>query len=132
MKRVVLLFASVIFASMALMAQPPKGTAKKGCHYGQTVSAKDAIPVDDLAAALAGKESAEVVVKGKIANVCESRGCFVYLKTATGKIYVKTKDDAFFVPLSLKGKTVVVKGTASADKQTNELSIQADGILVIG
>ena len=54
----------------------------------------------------------------------------MYMKTATGKIYIKTKDDAFFVPLALNGKTVVVKGKAKKDKEKNEISIQATGVLV--
>lgn len=131
MKKTFLLLAALVFSVSLLKAQPPKGAAKKGTSYGIKVSAEGAISPDDVAALLKDKESAEVTVKGQVASVCEHRGCFIYIKTATGKMYIKTKNDAFFVPLALKGKTVLIKGTASIDGETKEPAIEADGISVI-
>jgi Domain of unknown function (DUF4920) len=131
MKKAILLLLSVFFINTIILAQPPKVPAVKGSGFGEKITANDAVSPDDITAILQGKESVEVKVKGKVVEVCQAKGCFIYLKTATGKIYIKTKDDAFFVPLALKGKTVVVKGTASVDKESKEISIQATGILVI-
>ena len=130
MKKIMLLLLAGFFSVNCVMAQPPTVPVKKGSHFGEIVKAEDAISPDMLPGILKEKENAEVKIKGKVADVCKSRGCFLYLKTSTGKIYIKTKDDAFFVPLALNGKTVVVKGTASKDKD-NEISIQATGILVM-
>jgi len=131
MKKFLLLLLVGIFSITYTMAQPPKVPASKGADFGEKITAADAISPDKLPDILKEKQSADVKVKGEVVSVCKAKGCFVYMKTATGKIYIKTKDDAFFVPLALKGKTVVVKGTAEIDKDSKEISIQATGILVI-
>ena len=131
MKKLFFLLVTMFLVNSAMLAQAPKLPTKKGTSYGEKITAEGAISTDEVAPLLQNKESAEVKVKGKVLNVCQSRGCFLYLKTSTGKIYIKTKDDAFFVPVALQGKTVVVKGAASTDKENNEISIQATGIIVI-
>lgn len=131
MKKTIRFLLGMLLINTVVLAQPPKVPANKGAGFGEEVTAADAVAPENIAALLKDKESADIKVKGVVASVCTARGCFLYLKTATGKIYVKTKDDAFFVPVSLKGKTVVIKGTASVDKESNQISIQATGILVI-
>ncbi len=132
MKKTLLLLLSVFLMNSIILAQAPNVPATRGSSFGEKIaSTKDAVSPDDVTAILKGKESVDVKVKGKVVDVCHARGCFLYLKTATGKIYIKTKDDAFFVPVALQGKTVVVKGTASVDKDSKEISIQATGIVVI-
>ncbi len=131
MKKTLLLMFVVFFVNTTLLAQAPNVPAKKGSGFGEKITAMDAVSPDDVASLLQNKESVDVKIKGKVVDVCHARGCFLYLKTATGKIYIKTKDDKFFVPVALQGKMVVVKGTASVDKESKEISIQATGILVI-
>jgi Domain of unknown function (DUF4920) len=131
MKKITLLLLAGFFIVSNVMAQPPKVPANKGAHFGESVKADAAVSPDALPGLLKENSTAEVNVKGTVVDVCQAKGCFMYMKTANGKIYIKTKDDAFFVPLALNGKTVVVKGTASRDKEKNEISIQATGVLVI-
>ena len=131
MKRTILLLFSLFFIGNIIKAQTPKLPAKKGTAYGETITTDGAISPDDITAVLQNKEFAVVKVKGKVVDVCHAKGCFLYLKTTTGKIYIKTKDDKFFVPIALEGKTVVVQGTASKDNDSKEVSIKATGILVI-
>jgi hypothetical protein len=131
MKKFLLLLLLAVFSVTSIMAQPPKVPANKGANFGEKITAADAISPDKLPDMLKEKTSVDVKVKGQVLSVCKAKGCFIYMKTATGKIYIKTKDDAFFVPLVLKGKTVVVKGTAEVDKESKDISIQATGILVI-
>lgn len=39
------------------------------------------------------------------AEHCEERGCWLALKSASSQLHVTFKDEAFFVPASLVGKT---------------------------
>lgn len=131
MKRtILLLFLSFLLASVG-QAQPPKVAANKGSNFGEKITLDGAVSADGMAALLKDKNSAEVKVIGKVADVCTMRGCFMYLETSSGKIYIKTKDDSFFVPVELNGKNVVVKGIAERNKESKAISIQATGILVI-
>lgn len=131
MKRFLLFLLAGFFTANMVMAQAPVVPAAKGTTFGEKVTAENAQSADMLATFLNGKDSAEVKVQAKVLSVCKARGCFIYIKTAKGKIYVKTKDDAFFVPMALNGKTVVVQGMAQKDKESKEISIQATGILVM-
>jgi hypothetical protein len=131
MKKITLLMLTGIFTAAFAIAQAPHVPAKKGTQFGEKIKADDAVSPDMLPELLKEKETVDVKVKGRVLDVCSARGCFFYLKTTTGKIYIKTKDDTFFVPLALHGKTVVVQGTASRDKDSKEISIQAKGVVVI-
>lgn len=142
--------------AVVLMAQPPKGPAKSGMTFGVKTTAAGAVNADELPALLAGKESADVKVKGKVVEVCKMQGCWVRIETANGPMLVKMKDEKFFVPLALNGKTIVAQGKAvlkvtsveqlrhyaeDAGKTKDEIaaikdpkkeiSVQANGILVL-
>jgi hypothetical protein len=48
-----------------------------------------------------------------VTDVCEKRGCWLTIKTENGSsFFVKMKDYSFFVPTALKGKNVVLEGSA--------------------
>ena len=125
MKRV-LIYATLFFMSFSTISfsqenvekpAPPAGNALIGDCYGANVSAgilNKAISVEKLESELKNTKKMETVaVKGEVVNVCEKRGCWITLKTEDGtSFFVKMKDYAFFVPTALKGKNVVLEGSA--------------------
>jgi hypothetical protein len=62
-----------------------------------------------------------VLVESTVAKVCEQRGCWLALKSASSQLHVTFKDEAFFVPVSLVGKTVLVEGRLSKDADGYQL-----------
>lgn len=115
------LFVSISAASFSQEAvekkSPPPGNALVGDYYGAEVSeiSEDkAISIKKLEDKLKDSKKAEnITVKGVVTDVCEKRGCWVTLKTESGSsFFVKMKDYAFFVPTELKGKNVVLEGSA--------------------
>ena len=59
------------------------------------------------------KKLENVAVKGKVTDVCDKKGCWLTVETDNNeKFFVKMKDYAFFVPTALKGKNVVLEGSA--------------------
>lgn len=113
MKHLVMIFALVLSAAFA-MAQPPAGPVNKGDNFGALISnADNAIPMEDLPAQLKGDAAVPVKVKGKVTDVCSKKGCWMTLETPDKtKVFVKMKDYAFFVPLEMIGKTIVLDGEA--------------------
>ncbi|KAF2326872.1 DUF4920 domain-containing protein [Flavobacterium daemonense] len=96
---------------------PPSGNALVGDYYGADVSnviTSNAISVEKLEGKFANQKKLEnVAVKGIVTDVCEKRGCWLTIKTENGSsFFVKMKDYAFFVPIALKGKNVVLEGDA--------------------
>ena len=111
-------FSSLSFSQEAVEKKsPPTGNAVVGDYYGadvSKVSETGAISVGKLENKLSNDKRIEnVAVKGEVTDVCEKRGCWVTIKTENGSsFFVKMKDYAFFVPTALKGKNVVLEGTA--------------------
>jgi hypothetical protein len=99
---------------------PPVGNALAGDYYGADISGvseNKAISIAELDGVLRKEKTVKnVAVKGVVTDVCKKRGCWITLKTADGSsFFVKMKDYAFFVPVALKGKNVVLEGNAERE-----------------
>ncbi len=111
----------VLFLSISLLAQPPKGPANKGMTFGVKTSAEGAIAANELAVKLTSAEPTEVKVTGKVVEVCKAEGCWLRMETANGSMMIKMKDHAFLVPLSMNGKKIVADGTATLKETSVEM-----------
>lgn len=120
MKKIVL-FIAVVFTAVSMMAQPPKGPAKKGMNFGAKTTAADAVAANELNTVLGTKTTADVKVKGKVVEVCKAEGCWIRMETASGPMLIKMKDHSFTVPLALNGKTIVADGTAEIKETSVEM-----------
>ncbi|OMQ11095.1 DUF4920 domain-containing protein [[Flexibacter] sp. ATCC 35103] len=99
---------------------PPVGNAVVGDYYGADVSSASenkAISIMELNDVLdKDKVVKNVSVKGVVTDVCKKRGCWITLKADNGSsVFVKMKEYAFFVPIALKGKSVVLEGDAEKE-----------------
>lgn len=117
MKRL-LFFLPLLFIASVLFAQAPTGPATKGMTFGAVTTADGAIKADQLTGVLAGKEKADVKVRGKVVEVCQAEGCWLKMQTGKSSLMIKMKDHSYFVPLALTGKTIIADGTASV-KETS-------------
>lgn len=84
----------------------------KAKTYGDSVTTDGAIAAADLDAALKGKDSLEVKVKGEIIEVCQMKGCWVTMKTGQDTMRVRFGEEEFFVPKDVSGKTAIIDGLA--------------------
>jgi hypothetical protein len=90
-----------------------------------TAQKQAALPVASLvAASKTTSESKEVVLKGRIDKVCQSKGCWFTIRDAKepeGKkdgwsVRVTSKGYLFFVPKDLAGRTAFVRGVLTRKK----------------
>ncbi len=79
--------------------------------FGEKTNAVGAVNVNDISEKINVEKETEVKVKGKVIEVCTQMGCWLKMETPNGKVMVKMKDHAFFVPVDLNGKEIVVDGT---------------------
>ena len=101
----------------SIKSAPPEGNAMVGDFYGADIAItaqNTAVSVEELVFKLEdSKNIKKVVVKGQVIDVCPKKGCWLTIKTEDGSsFFVKMKDYAFFVPIALKGKNVVLEGLA--------------------
>lgn len=104
-----------LFISCLIMAQPPEVPAESGAEFGQKINSGNPISVEQLLANLSAKTEGakmEVQMKGIVTEVCEAMGCWMKIKNADGSMMVRMKDHAFFVPLAINGKEVIIDGIA--------------------
>lgn len=102
----------VVFTSLLVMAQPPEGPAKKGMMFGAKTTTEDVVDINAVAAKVISTQGTDVKLKGKVVEVCKEMGCWLKMEAGNGKMMIKMKDHAFFVPVDLVGKEVVIDGTA--------------------
>lgn len=109
-----LLICAALLCSFSLVkAQPPKGPANPGSVYGANISSGNALPIAELPALLAKKDSIYTTITGKVLDVCPKKGCWMNIQVNDSTTaFVKMKGYAFFVPMDMVGKTVVLEGEA--------------------
>jgi hypothetical protein len=109
-----LFICAALLCSFSLAkAQPPKGPANPGTVYGANISGDNALPIAELPALLAKNDSIYTTITGKVLDVCPKKGCWMNIQVNDSTTaFVKMKGYAFFVPMDMVGKTVVLEGEA--------------------
>ncbi|WP_316737927.1 DUF4920 domain-containing protein [Pedobacter aquatilis] len=112
MKKIILSLSFCLFAA-ATFAQADF----KGQKFGDAVAPGDVKPAAKMEAAMGDKKVADMKIEGKVVDVCKKKGCWMTLEMPNGEpMRVTFKDYAFFMPMDVVGKNVVLDGVAK--KQT--------------
>jgi len=112
MKKIILSLAFCLIATFTF-AQ----TEYKGQKFGEVVTPGDVKPAAKMEAAMGSKTTTDMKIEGKVVDVCKKKGCWMTLEMANGEpMRVTFKDYAFFMPMDIVGKQVVLDGVAK--KQT--------------
>jgi hypothetical protein len=85
-------------------------TACAAEHFGAPLTLENASTLDAAVQSLGTGATADVLVESTVAKVCEEQGCWIVLKDASSQVHVTFKNESFFVPSTLIGKTVLVEG----------------------
>jgi len=112
MKKIILSIIICICASVTMAQKPLKGQ-----KFGEEFVPNDVKPAGKMEAAMGESKSADMKIEGKVVDVCKKKGCWMTLEMPNGDpMRVTFKDYAFFMPMDVVGKTVVLDGIAK--KQT--------------
>lgn len=112
MKKIISSLGFCLFAAIGF-AQ----TAYTGQKFGEEVKPGDVKPAAKMEAAMGDKKTADMKIEGKVVDVCKKKGCWMTLQMPNGDpMRVTFKDYAFFMPMDIVGKNVVLDGIAK--KQT--------------
>src|SRR6187431_47709 len=91
--------------------------ANPGDSFGAGVSNPEtAISMAEVSTQLDSLDSLNVVMKAKVSEVCQAKGCWMNLTSGADsthvEMFVQFKDYGFFMPKDLAGKEVIVEGKA--------------------
>lgn len=85
-------------------------------NFGATITKDGAIDVKTLPAAMKGKASSNVKIKGDVLAACQAKGCWMTADLGNGEsMRMRFKDYGFFVPKDAGGKEFYAQGVASWD-----------------
>lgn len=132
MKKILsLCFVLFTLTTISLAQQKDVKPATVGVNYGKNINQNNAISTQELEKKLLKTHSFTGKVKGQVTEVCKMSGCYLMLSLSNATTAtVRFKDGSFKVPSDLSGKTVVLEGKATK-KNADDITIVADGILVI-
>jgi hypothetical protein len=115
MKKIQIL--SIVIAGFSLIASCKTTTSGDSNTFGAGVTNKEnPVAFADVVKQLDTQDSVNVVVKAKVEEVCQAKGCWMNLVDNQGatdeQLFVKFKDYAFFVPKDIAGREVLIEGVA--------------------
>jgi hypothetical protein len=118
-------FICLLTVSMAVScSQKSAQSSNDGKHFGNNITAKNAITYDALMAKMETSDSLNAKVTGMVKDVCQKKGCWMSMVSdQPGKppMRVTFKDYAFFMPKDLGGKRVVIDGFARVEVTSVEM-----------
>ena len=93
--------------------------------FGAGVSNPDAaVSLADVSRQLDTVDSLNVIVKAKVSDVCQAKGCWMNLADGTNtteeQIFVQFYDYGFFMPKDIAGREVIVEGKAYKEQTSVE------------
>ena len=85
--------------------------------YGAEVTVEEVTVSEDLIAQLSNSDTLRnIVISGKIKNVCKKKGCWMKVDIGDEKeVFVKFLDYEFFMPKDSDGSTAIIQGNAYAE-----------------
>jgi hypothetical protein len=123
MKKIIAVLILVAFVKSGY-AQPPAGPANAGDTYGEKINADGVTALSKVSNNLLKKDSIETKISGKVLASCPKKGCWMEVELEDkSKMFVKFKDYAFFVPMDIVGKSIVLDGIAF-NKTTSVAELQ--------
>ncbi len=114
MKQFLVIILFILLVAGCATSEPE--TAVEYDAYGVGVTSSVVMTTDELLDDAASLDGELVAVSGVVRDVCQSKGCWLVLETATGDVIrvAVAKDDAgeyqFTVPTDISGRQVLVEG----------------------
>jgi hypothetical protein len=97
----------------------PAAPAAQALKLGEPVTAQ-VVALSDIAKQPGSFKGKTIATTGKVAAVCQEKGCWMELVDAEGHANVRMHGHAFFVPRSSSGKSAKVQGTVVLTKDGKE------------
>lgn len=108
-----LFFILTFLLFISLHAQ--RNTASNAQMFGAGITKSEVHDLDELWPMMEEQDTVDIAITGKVVDVCQKKGCWmhVYQPDMDDKqLMVQFKDYAFFMPLDIADRQVVIEGIA--------------------
>jgi hypothetical protein len=112
---------SVIFILLALVgsftaAAGAPSAIPAGSDFGAGLTLSEPTPLADVVRAPEKFEARPVLVRGRISDVCQRKGCWVVLRDGGEQVRVRFHDYGFFLPTDIAGSEAFVEGLVKVEE----------------
>lgn len=81
--------------------------------YGEPIRLTTATPLADVLSSPDAYVERTILLKGRVADVCQKKGCWTLLQDGDATVRVRFLDYGFFVPKDIQGREMLVEGKIS-------------------
>jgi hypothetical protein len=112
---------SVIFILLALVgsftaAAGAPSAIPAGSDFGAGLTLSEPTPLADVVREPEKFEARPVLVRGRISDVCQRKGCWVVLRDGGEQVRVRFHDYGFFLPTDIAGSEAFVEGLVKVEE----------------
>lgn len=111
-------WASIVLLSTvtAAVGADVESELPAGVDYGAGLTLEETTPLRDVVTRPELHVDRTLLVKGRIRDVCQKRGCWMVLTDGKSQMRVRFADYGFFVPKDSSGKDAYVEGRAVVEE----------------
>ena len=106
----------VFLLSASVAGAEPESVLPDGEDYGAALTLEELTPLHEVVSRPELHADRTLLVKGRIRDVCQKKGCWMVLTDGESEMRVRFADYGFFVPKDSSGKDAYVEGRAVAEK----------------
>ena len=119
---------SGIAALLLLALAPGKSAAEPlaklpaGQDYGAGITLADLSDFEDVLSQPEKYAGSPVLIRGRISDVCQRKGCWTVLRQGEEQVRVRFLDYAFFLPKDCSGKEAYVEGIVAVETLSEKMA----------
>ncbi len=116
-------------AALAALLLPLLGAA--GDPFGAALTLERTTPLAKVIAAPERYAEEPVLLRGRLTELCQKKGCWTVLKDGDAVVRVRFQDYGFFLPKDALGRTALVQGVADvrilSEREARHLAAESAG-----
>ena len=93
-----------------------------GEDYGAGLTLEELTPLGDVVSRPELYSDRTLLVKGRIRDVCQKKGCWMVLTDGESQMRIRFADYGFFVPKDSSGKDAYVEGRAAVEEISEKVA----------
>jgi hypothetical protein len=113
--------ASVAAVAAAFACGDPVVPLPSGRDFGSALTLEQTTPLAEIAAN-PERFTDEVLIQGRISDVCQRKGCWTVVRDGDLSVRVRFKDYGFFVPKDCAGERALIQGVVSLETLSEEVA----------
>jgi hypothetical protein len=113
--RTITLALFVLLLSFSAVAGAPSAIPA-GSDFGAGLTLSEATPLADVVRAPETFTARPVLVRGRISDVCQRKGCWLMLRDGGDQVRVRFQDYGFFLPTDVAGSEAFVEGRVKVEE----------------